>query len=555
MPIAGHEPGLCAALNLTAAELALLLGPAPGLDLASAMLTLENVSAIYRHAWLARTLELSVLELLHLIADTGIDPFAMPSIDATAPLHIPLLEFVRLVGAMGSAGVEPVQALYLLWNDDLSGVSSPDPGVVPALAAALRSSFVAVDAQFTVAANPTMDAAKALVTLVLGADATDILLGLLNETLVTSVPFAYTSPTLPAAVLTASGSRLSYDDLAKQLGFAGYLDSDDLDGDPGHRGRRCDSPGRADDSQRAESGPRRRLLRELHRHRTGSAFRVRRLCELHRSDRSRQSPVAAPHAPARARRKAKGATGLFGRHCLGGMRPKLRTHASRRRRRPPDRRERRHANGTSGPRGRRPHRPRRGRPERRVLPHRRPNRGAGHLGGHGRDSRFSPDGPETLPSPTSGSTIAGTWRGFLAAPQGGDYNVSVAAEAASAVTARDLGPTDRDDVDRGRHLRERGRDHAALRRTDRDRADGHGPHRLASGELGDGGARLAADPRSQSLFRLARRSLVGDLSPLPEGDRARRRSPTPAGRGRSACTLERAAGWGSGLARRDGRLG
>lgn len=431
-PIAGHEPGLCAALNLTAAELVLLLGPAPGLDLASAMLTLDNVSAIYRRAWLARTLELSVVELLHLIADTGIDPFALPTIDSTAPFQAPLLEFVRLVKAMDSASVEPVQTLYLHWNDDLSGVSSPNAGIVPALASALRSSFIAVDAQFHIAANPTMDAAKALVTLVLGAGPTDVFFGLLNETLVTSVPFAYASSTLPTNVLTASGSRLSYDDLAKQLSYAGYLDPTTLATiNAAVAGDATLQAGLATLSAQNQT-----LVDRFFATYTGTELDLRSAFDAYTSSadptvRGSLPALLSTLLPALADRRKQeqayaAATASAG--CDPSFAPALLGDPS----------VLPTATSAAAPTG--PQAP--GIDDLTALaalglsveyfltddPTAPPDVSEIAAG-----LAFSPAGPNTLPSPTSGSTVAGTWRGFLAAPQGGDYNLSVAAEAASSV--------------------------------------------------------------------------------------------------------------------------
>ena len=63
-----HEPALRSALHLTGAEFAVLVA-ALGFT-AATPLNLDNVSAIYRRGWLARTLRLSVVELLALIQCT-----------------------------------------------------------------------------------------------------------------------------------------------------------------------------------------------------------------------------------------------------------------------------------------------------------------------------------------------------------------------------------------------------------------------------------------------------------------------------------------------------
>jgi Neuraminidase-like domain/Salmonella virulence plasmid 28.1kDa A protein len=235
--VVSAKAALCAAVNLTSAEFDLLTGtgttsaPMPGLGLgysSTTPLSLDVVSALYRYAWLARTLSLSVLELLALRAATGIDPFQTPTLSPT--VSAPLLDFLRLTQNLTAAGLAPVQALYLLWDIDLSGVSAPPAQTTGNLAIALRSAFEAVDAQFAITRNLSTASAQALMTLVLGAGAADTYFGLLTGTFTTTVGFSYPAGALPAAVLTAStdptttNPRLSYNDLTKQLSYQGWLD-------------------------------------------------------------------------------------------------------------------------------------------------------------------------------------------------------------------------------------------------------------------------------------------------------------------------------------------
>jgi hypothetical protein len=215
---------------LTSAEFNLITGapqstnPSLGLGYtATTPLSLGALTAIFQRAWLARTLQISVLELLSLISATATDPFSLPVLNQTAPVSAPLLDFVRRAQSMSTAGLAAVQALYLLWGIDLSGVSDPPETLVTGLASALRSAFVTIDSQFSVSGTVTADAAETLMSQVLGATAANTFFGLLNQTFVTSTPFGYTTSTLPAAVLSAARGSLTYDDLNKVLSFAGYL--------------------------------------------------------------------------------------------------------------------------------------------------------------------------------------------------------------------------------------------------------------------------------------------------------------------------------------------
>ncbi|MDH6245480.1 neuraminidase-like domain-containing protein [Mycobacterium sp. OTB74] len=220
-----HRPAVIAALNVTGGEFDLITGPAPlglGCD-ATTALSAEVLSQIYRRAWLARTLGLSVLELLSLITYTGVDPFALPVINAADPVRSPLVEFIRRAQSLQAAGLLPVQALYLLWNTDLSGVAAPAPTVTTALASALRTAFIAVDAQFSVGDTVSASTGQALMSVVLGANAANEYFGLLQNTFATSIPFGYTQSTLPGPALAAANGLLSYDDIGKQLTYYGYL--------------------------------------------------------------------------------------------------------------------------------------------------------------------------------------------------------------------------------------------------------------------------------------------------------------------------------------------
>ena len=221
----GHQPTLCAACNLTGAEFALIAG-ALGFGPATP-LTLENVSALFRCGWLAHTLGLSVLEFLDLRHFTGLDPFAALDPGATAAAEPPVIRFLRLLGACANAGLTTAQALYLMWNQDINGGSAPTTADVTGLASALRADFAAVEAQFTVQDDPDGSIAKGLMTLVYGSTASDFFFGLLNSTFTTAVPYSSPpgQPGLPAPVLAAAGGQLSYNDLSKQLSYAGVLTS------------------------------------------------------------------------------------------------------------------------------------------------------------------------------------------------------------------------------------------------------------------------------------------------------------------------------------------
>jgi GH18 family chitinase len=219
----GHEPLLCAAFNLSGAEFA-LIATQLGFD-PTTPLTLANVSAVFRYGWLAHTLGLSVVEFLKLRQFTGLDPFAPLDPGATTPVEPAIIRLIRLRQAMTTASMQSVQALYLMWNQDISGKSAPPLANTTGLAFALRADFAAVEAQFVLQDDPDGSIAQGLMTLVYGSSASDFFFGLLNNTFSVSVPYSNVAPALPQPVIDASGGRLTYNDLSKQLSFAGVLDT------------------------------------------------------------------------------------------------------------------------------------------------------------------------------------------------------------------------------------------------------------------------------------------------------------------------------------------
>jgi peptidoglycan hydrolase-like protein with peptidoglycan-binding domain len=229
--IYGHEPALRAAFHLTGAEFTLIANSLQFTP--NTALTLANISSIFRIGWLAHTLGMSVVEFLLFRQMTGIDPFAPLDPLPSPPVDPPVVCFIELVQAMSAAGLTPAQALYLLWDQDISGKSSPALADITGLAIALRAAFAAVAAQFVLETDPDGTIAQGLMSLVYGTSATDFFFGLLNGTLVSTVD--YPSPSYPGtqpapspAVINASGGALSYDDLRKLLSFAGVLDAKTL---------------------------------------------------------------------------------------------------------------------------------------------------------------------------------------------------------------------------------------------------------------------------------------------------------------------------------------
>lgn len=212
-----HAEALRAAFGLTGEEMAVIV-ESLGFD-AGTPLSLETSSAVYRRGWLARKLRLSVKELLLLTRFTGLDPFAPPD-----PPEPPVLRLVRLVEDLKAAGLKPGQALYLLWNEDLSGRSAPEESRITDLARTLRAGFAAVESELAVPEAPDLGTARARMAQVYDAESAEFFFGLLEGTLKLEVaPYDHPQEALEAAIQTAAQGRLAYDDLRKRLAFSGAL--------------------------------------------------------------------------------------------------------------------------------------------------------------------------------------------------------------------------------------------------------------------------------------------------------------------------------------------
>ena len=222
--LADHREALRAAAQLTDDEFTLILGTM-GLD---PKLTLDNVSALYRHGWLARKLKLSIWELLALKRFTALDPFALPD-----PVRPPVARLVALVAGLRAAGLKPAALLYAVWNQDATGKAAPPEEAAPTFARGLRLAFAAIDAEFAPADDPDGKIARERMALVYGADAAALYSGIVEGTLVSEVDFLraetnyqHPQPNLEQAIREVAGTRLEYDHAAHKLKWTGVLTQD-----------------------------------------------------------------------------------------------------------------------------------------------------------------------------------------------------------------------------------------------------------------------------------------------------------------------------------------
>ncbi|MFM9951807.1 MAG: neuraminidase-like domain-containing protein [Saprospiraceae bacterium] len=192
-------------------------------------LTIPNISAIYRHGWLARKMKISIRELLLLIRCTRLDPFAAP--DPTKPA---ILRLINMVQALKDGPLKTTAALYLIWNQDLSGKSAPTFQQMAAFARSLRTGFAAVEAGFDVKDDPEGAIAQARMGMVYESDTAAFFFGLLNDTHTANVMFSdpeeiWLKKDVRLGIEEAAGKtdegvpKIAYDDFRKQLAYSGEL--------------------------------------------------------------------------------------------------------------------------------------------------------------------------------------------------------------------------------------------------------------------------------------------------------------------------------------------
>ncbi|MEQ1530230.1 MAG: neuraminidase-like domain-containing protein, partial [Methylococcales bacterium] len=185
--------------------------------------TVGNITPIFRRSWLARKLKLSVREFLVLTQFTGFDPFAPP--DAPNP---GILRLIELLNRLRAVSLKPVQALYLIWNQDISGKSAPGDSEVLGFGRSLRNGFTAIENEYVVVDDPNGQITRARMALVYDNDTTDRFFGLLDEKTLTNVIYSHDKATLDQTILDASQNKIAYDNLRKRLSYTGGIMPDTI---------------------------------------------------------------------------------------------------------------------------------------------------------------------------------------------------------------------------------------------------------------------------------------------------------------------------------------
>jgi hypothetical protein len=217
-----HAEAVRGALRIDGGEWAQLLAALGAGD--ATPLTLELVSALYRRAWLARVLKLSVTELLALLECTGLDPFSPP-----VQARPDLLTLVDLVARLRASKLGAAKALYLVWDRDLRGQADQGTAANRTFAARLRAELTAAAGELGGDGEIDDDKALALLATVHGPSTAEFFHALLTPTFTATAAYAGGDPELPAGVLAAAGGALAYDDVHKLLRHQGVVTADRRD--------------------------------------------------------------------------------------------------------------------------------------------------------------------------------------------------------------------------------------------------------------------------------------------------------------------------------------
>jgi hypothetical protein len=178
----------------------------------------ETMSRVYRRAWLARKLRLSVEELLLISRYSGLSfEGEIGAVSSSDPPN-QFEALVRLVSAVRAAGLTPAEALLLFWNHDLLSAGRPARDAALAFATTARAELASVERSMVPTDDPDSALLTQLLSSVFSADTAGRYLDFVERRARSEVTYAHNAATLSAQVLLV-GDGLAYDDLFKRLQY------------------------------------------------------------------------------------------------------------------------------------------------------------------------------------------------------------------------------------------------------------------------------------------------------------------------------------------------
>lgn len=216
--IAAHVPAILAALRIGETELS-AIREALGLADDTAPLTLANLSALYRHALLARALKLKVQDLLTLEKLSGIDPF-----HAADPA--PTVAFVQVVEKVRTSEFSAAELNYLYRHlTEPARPLGPLQEHIDQVAKQLKTGLEQIAEETTPAPDPTGEQTHQKLGLLWEEAAIEPFMALLRGSATYSTPMT----DLPESIAfpEALQSELTYDAQAQVLRFVGPMTLDE----------------------------------------------------------------------------------------------------------------------------------------------------------------------------------------------------------------------------------------------------------------------------------------------------------------------------------------
>lgn len=221
--ISDHASTVRAALEISAADLSLLIGAGETSEVPD-ILTLDNLSQLYRIVTFSKAMKLSIQDFLSLKRLSGLDPFT-PSQPLTLPQQV-TFQFTEKVRKLRASGFSIAELDYLLRH-----VRRKTESIVPAeeqialILNEIREGLQKILAENTLVPDPTGELTAQKLGLLKWEDALikqviNTLKGNITyETVLDAVPGLHFSDEFPAELKT----RLSYKDADKKLQFTGFM--------------------------------------------------------------------------------------------------------------------------------------------------------------------------------------------------------------------------------------------------------------------------------------------------------------------------------------------
>lgn len=173
--ISEHIPPILAALRINDEDL-LVIRDATELAQAGALLTLENLSLLYRHALLAKALKLKVKDFISLKLLTGINPFHPGKLAET-------VKFVKKARSVKESGFSIAHLNYLFRHDfDSDKNIAPRDEAVMLLLDTLQADLNKILDETIVFPDPTGELLRSKLSLVMDSTLVDGAMGLIDGT-------------------------------------------------------------------------------------------------------------------------------------------------------------------------------------------------------------------------------------------------------------------------------------------------------------------------------------------------------------------------------------